>query len=90
MLLAAELIKDTQDYLDIHLDSTQNRLIRLDLLTATATLSVAIYTLVAGILHVLLTVSDMFVHVEHEDFNVACIVSSPMLCITIAVWVAEP
>ncbi|KAL3130372.1 hypothetical protein ABBQ38_008198 [Trebouxia sp. C0009 RCD-2024] len=44
----AELIKDTQDYLDIHLDSTQNRLIRLDLLTATASLSVAIYTLVAG------------------------------------------
>lgn len=48
LFLAAELIKDTQDYLDIHLDSTQNRLIRLDLLTATATLSVAIYTLVAG------------------------------------------
>lgn len=42
------MIKDTQDYLDIHLDSTQNRLIRLDLLTATATLSVAIYTLAAG------------------------------------------
>ena len=46
--VAAELIKDTQDYLDIHLDSTQNRLIRLDLLTATASMCVAIYTLVAG------------------------------------------
>lgn len=45
---AAELIKDTQDYLDIHLDSTQNRLIRLDLITASATFSVALYTLFAG------------------------------------------
>ena len=47
-LHAAEHIKDTQDYLDIHLDSTQNRLIRLDLITAAATLSVALYTLFAG------------------------------------------
>lgn len=69
---AAELIKDTQDYLDIHLDSTQNRLIRLDLITATATFSVALYTLVAGNHVVLVAYCMSSLHVVNACDYVVC------------------
>lgn len=48
LLGAAEYIQDTEEYINIELDSSRNRLIRLELLINTATFSIAMYSLVAG------------------------------------------
>ena len=45
---AAEYIQDTEEYINIELDSSRNRLIRLELVINTATFSIAMYSLVAG------------------------------------------
>ena len=48
LLYAAEYIEDTEEYINIELDSSRNRLIRLELIINTATFSIAMYSLVAG------------------------------------------
>ena len=48
---AAEYIQDTEEYINIELDSSRNRLIRLELLINTATFTIAMYSLVAGERH---------------------------------------
>ena len=48
LVYAAEYIQDTEEYINIELDSSRNRLIRLELLINTATFSIAMYSLVAG------------------------------------------
>ena len=48
LVAAAEYIQDTEEYINIELDSSRNRLIRLELLINTATFSIAMYSLVAG------------------------------------------
>lgn len=45
---AAEYIQDTEEYINIELDSSRNRLIRLEVVINTATFSIAMYSLVAG------------------------------------------
>ena len=47
-LAAAEYIQDTEEYINIELDSSRNTLIRLELIINTATFSIALYGLVAG------------------------------------------
>ncbi|KAL3147822.1 hypothetical protein ABBQ32_002549 [Trebouxia sp. C0010 RCD-2024] len=47
---AAEYIQDTEEYINIELDSSRNRLIRLEVVINTATFSIAMYSLVAGVL----------------------------------------
>ena len=48
LMNAAEYIQDTEEYINIELDSSRNRLIRLELVINTATFSIAMYSLVAG------------------------------------------
>ena len=48
LLCAAEYIDDTEEYINIELDSSRNRLIRLELLINTATFSIGMYSLFAG------------------------------------------
>lgn len=45
---AAEYIQDTEEYINIELDSSRNRLIRLELIINTASFSIALYGVVAG------------------------------------------
>ncbi|CAL8469012.1 g8553 [Coccomyxa elongata] len=45
-----EFIKDTEEYINIELDSSRNRLIRLEIVLTAGTFAVAIFSLVAGIL----------------------------------------
>ncbi|KAK9820945.1 hypothetical protein WJX81_001015 [Elliptochloris bilobata] len=45
-----EYIKDTEEYINIELDSSRNRLIRLEIIITSATFGVAMFSLVAGIL----------------------------------------
>ena len=45
---AGEYIKDTEEYINIELDSSRNRLIRLEIIITSATFGVAMFSLVAG------------------------------------------
>ncbi len=45
---AGEYIEDTEEYINIELDSSRNRLIRLEILLTGATFSLALWNLVAG------------------------------------------
>ena len=45
-----EFIQDTEEYINIELDSARNRLIRLDIVITAGSFSVAIFSLVAGML----------------------------------------
>ena len=47
-LPAAEYIQDTEENINIELDSSRNRLIRLELIINTASFSIALYGVVAG------------------------------------------
>lgn len=47
-IAAAEYIQDTEEYINVELDSSRNRLIRLELLINTASFSIALYGVVAG------------------------------------------
>jgi len=47
-LHAGEYIEDTEEYINIELDSSRNRLIRLEILLTGATFSLALWNLVAG------------------------------------------
>ncbi len=47
---AGEFIKDTEEYINIELDSSRNRLIRLEIVLTAGTFGVAIFSLVAGAL----------------------------------------
>ncbi len=46
--IAGEFIKDTEEYINIELDSSRNRLIRLEIVLTAGTFAVAIFSLVAG------------------------------------------
>lgn len=43
-----EYIKDTEEYINIELDSSRNRLIKLEIVITAATFSIALWGLVAG------------------------------------------
>lgn len=45
-----EYIKDTEEFIDINLDWTRNRLIKLEIMLTAATFAIAPFNLVAGIL----------------------------------------
>ncbi|KDD73567.1 hypothetical protein H632_c2049p1 [Helicosporidium sp. ATCC 50920] len=45
-----EYIKDTEEYINIHLDSSRNQLIKLDILLTAAAFAIAPFNLMAGIL----------------------------------------
>lgn len=45
-----EYIDDTEDYVNIELDYSRNRLLRIEILLTIATFSLAVYNLVAGVL----------------------------------------
>ena len=45
-----EYIEDTEEYINIELDSSRNRLIRLEIVLTGATFSLALWNLVAGAL----------------------------------------
>ncbi|KAK9835541.1 hypothetical protein WJX74_002638 [Apatococcus lobatus] len=45
-----EYIKDTEEYINIELDSSRNRLIKLEIVITAATFSIALWGLVAGVL----------------------------------------
>lgn len=49
--IAGEFIKDTEEYINIELDSSRNRLIRLEIVLTAGTFGVAIFSLVAGDKH---------------------------------------
>lgn len=51
LVCAGEFIKDTEEYINIELDSSRNRLIRLEIVITAGTFGVAIFSLVAGKLH---------------------------------------
>lgn len=46
---ADEYMKDTEAYIDIELDSSQNRLFRLDIVLTAATFALALFHVVAGL-----------------------------------------
>ncbi|KAL0020272.1 hypothetical protein WJX79_008274 [Trebouxia sp. C0005] len=58
----SEYIQDTEEYINIELDSSRNRLIRLELVINTATFSIAMYSLVAGVLGENLIIPDFLSH----------------------------
>lgn len=47
-MTAADYIEDTEEYINVELDSSRNRLIRLELIINTASFSIALYGVVAG------------------------------------------
>ena len=61
---AGEFIKDTEEYINIELDSSRNRLIRLEIVLTAGTFGVAIFSLVAG----------------GCTLELACAVGSPAFC----------
>ncbi|KAK9918718.1 hypothetical protein WJX75_006255 [Coccomyxa subellipsoidea] len=50
LVSVGEFIKDTEEYINIELDSSRNRLIRLEIVLTAGTFGVAIFSLVAGVL----------------------------------------
>lgn len=49
-----EFIEDTEEYINIELDSSRNRLLRLEIVLTAATFGTAMFSLVAGMLRKLL------------------------------------
>ena len=45
---AADYIQDTEEYINIELDSARNRLIKLEILITAATFAIACFGLIAG------------------------------------------
>lgn len=46
-----EFIEDTEEYINIELDSSRNRLLRLEIVLTAATFGTAMFSLVAGVVH---------------------------------------
>ncbi len=46
--LAGEYVEDTEEYINIELDSSRNRLIKLEVVLTAGTFALAIFTLVGG------------------------------------------
>lgn len=48
VVFSGEYIEDTEEYINIELDSSRNRLIRLEIILTAGTFALAIFTLVGG------------------------------------------
>jgi hypothetical protein len=48
LVVAGEYVEDTEEYINIELDSSRNRLIKLEVVLTAGTFSLAVFTLVGG------------------------------------------
>jgi magnesium transporter len=79
----AEYIDDTEDFINIELDSHRNQLIRLDLVLTSATASIALITAVTSLFAMNVTLSPDFEDKAPYSWFVTIAVSSSVLAIVV-------
>eukprot|EP00889_Picochlorum_renovo_P008442 jgi/Picre1/35472/NNA_002934.t1 len=70
LVSVGEYIKDTEEYINIELDSSRNRLIRMDIILSVATFAIMPFNLVAGILGENLIIPEQITSSVSQFFGV--------------------
>eukprot|EP00890_Picochlorum_soloecismus_P000217 jgi/Picsp_1/1196/NSC_04677-R1_rna splicing protein len=76
-----EYIKDTEEYINIELDSSRNRLIRMDIILSVATFAIMPFNLLAGILGENLVIPQQITKSVSEFFGVNAIAAAVCLIV---------